>query len=74
MPRLEDLKTNLLNMSEEELRAKIKEIREDRIIRKGLNAKPAKAKKVKEPKPDNLRAALDAMSPEALAALMKGLE
>lgn len=70
MPRLEDLKQNLLNMSPDELRAKIKEIREDRIIRKG----PApKVKAAKKPKKDTLRAALDAMTPEELAKLMEGL-
>lgn len=72
MPRLEDLKQNLLDMTPEELRAKIKEIREDRIIRKN-KAPTAKAVKVKAEKKDTLKAALASMTPEQIEELFKGL-
>ena len=72
MPRLEDLKKNLLDMTPEELRARIIEIRNDRIIRKN-KAPTAKAVKAKAEKKDTLKAALDGMTPEQLEELFKGL-
>lgn len=72
MPRLEDLNKNLLEMTPDELRQRIKEIRQDRIIRKS-KAPTAKAVKEKAAKKDTLRSALDGMTPEQLEELFKGL-
>lgn len=70
MPRLEDLRQSLQDMSPEELRARIKTIREDRILRK---VQP-KAKVEKAKRKSAVHTALASLSPEELEALMKEME
>lgn len=74
MPRLEDLRKSLLDMSPDELRAKIAEIREDRRIRKD-KPKDKKAKVERKSSTQNLLAELVAgMSDEEREAFFKELE
>lgn len=74
MPRLEDLKKSLLNLTPDELRARIKTIREDRIIRKGPTpkAKAVKAEKKSKVKSD-LEALLAGMTEEEVAKFLEEL-
>lgn len=73
MPRLEDLKRNLLEMSPEELRAKVREIREDRKLRK----EPSKARKervrTEESAPAQLALLMEGLSPAEQEALLQEL-
>lgn len=67
MPRLEDLKQDLLTMTPEEIRASIRKIRADRIIRKG----PKKAEKVaRVKKTKTIDTLLAALSPADIAKLL----
>lgn len=70
MPRLEDLKKNLLDMSPDELRERIRQIRSDRILRK-VQPKTKVAKAKKESK---IKLAIGALSAEDLAKLLNDLE
>lgn len=74
MPRLEDLKKSFLEMDPDELRRKIREIREDRVIRKvSGKTKVAKAK-VKDTTQTQLAKLLAAMTPDEREAFLKELE
>ena len=70
MPRLEDLKRNLLDMTPDELRERIRQIRSDRILRK-VQPKTKVAKAKKESK---IKVAIAALSPEELAKLLSDME
>lgn len=74
MTRLEHLKISLLDMSPEELRARIRAIREDRRLRK----EPAKVRKERVRNADgartNILSVLKDMSPEEQEAFLKELE
>jgi hypothetical protein len=74
MPRLEDLKVSILDMSKDQLYAKIRQIREDRILRK---EKPKTATQKKERKTKvakDLASYLEALTPEEREAFIKELE
>lgn len=74
MPKLEDLRKSLLTMSPDELRAKIREIRADRIIRKEApRAKVDRAKKKDKTQMD-LRELMASMSDEEREAFLQELE
>lgn len=74
MPKLEDLRKSLLTMSPDELRAKIREIRADRIIRKEApRAKVDRAKK-KDKTTMDLRELMASMSDEEREAFLQELE
>lgn len=74
MPRLEDLKKSLLKMDPEELRAKIREIREDRIIRKDTKATKTKKAKTKDSAQTQLAKLLAGMSDEERDAFLQEIE
>lgn len=74
MPKLEDLKKNLLTMTPEELRARIREIRADRIIRKEAPKAKVNKAKAKDKTQTDLRAMMAAMTPEEREAFLKELE
>lgn len=74
VPKLEDLRKSLLTMSPDELRARIIEIRKDRIIRKEApKAKVDRAKK-KDKTTMDLRELMASMSEEEREQFMKELE
>lgn len=74
MPRLEDLKKNLLQMTPDEQRAKVREIREDRKLRK----EPTKVRKERVRKAasakDSVASLLAGLSPAEQEALLLELE
>lgn len=74
MPRLEDLKQDLRSMTTEELRAKIREIREDRVIRKDSGRTKAKVAKTKDTVATQLNKLLGGMTEEQIAAFLEGLD
>lgn len=74
MPRLEDLKKSLLAMDAEELRQRIKEIREDRVIRKDPGKVKVKKAKAKDSAQTALAKLLADMSDEEREAFLKELE
>lgn len=74
MPRLEDLKKSLLHMSADELREKIREIREDRIIRKDSGKAKAKKAKTADSVSTQLAKMMAIMSTEEREAFLKELE
>lgn len=74
MPRLEDLKKSLSKMNIEEIRAKIKEIREDRVIRKDPTATKKKKAKAKDSAQTMMAKMLAGMSDEEREAFFKELE
>jgi len=70
MGRLEDLRTSLLDMDAEEVREKIRHIREDRkLVKHVANAPRAK----REAKGKSLLASLVNMTPDQKAQLLKDL-
>lgn len=73
MPRLEDVKKNLLEMTPDELRAKIIEIREDKKLRK--TAPKARKEKIKNKETARKTAltALQGLTEEQKAALLAEL-
>lgn len=74
VPKLEDLRKSLLTMTPDELRARIREIRADRIIRKEApRAKVEKAKKKDKTQMD-LRELLASMSDEDREAFLKEID
>lgn len=74
VPKLEDLRKSLLTMSPDELRAKIIEIRKDRIIRKEApKAKVDRAKK-KDKTTMDLRELMASMSDAERDQFLKELE
>lgn len=74
VPRLEDLKKSLLKMDAEELRAKIREIREDRVIRKDTGKTKVKKAKVKDSAQTQLAKLLAGMSDAERNAFLKEIE
>lgn len=74
MPKLEDLRKSLLTMSPDELRAKIREIRADRIIRKEAPKKKVERAKAKDKTTMGLRELMASMSEEEREAFLKELE
>ena len=74
VPRLEDLKKSLLDMSTEELRAKIARIREDRIIRKEKPKTKVQKAERKSKIQSDLATLLAGMTPEEVETFMKELE
>lgn len=71
--RLEDLKHSLLDMSEEELRDKIRGIRSDRIIRKTTKAQKAAKAKTRATASSKIDKLLQAMTPAERDAFLKEL-
>lgn len=72
--RLDTLRKNLVDMTPEELREKVRNIRAERKAKK---ERPATIKKQREKKAKDksaLMAAMDKMSPEQLKALLGELE
>lgn len=68
--RLEDLKKSLLDMTQEEILAKVRAVRADRIIRKTTKAqKVAKVRSV-----GKMETLLASLSPEELAKLLEEFE
>lgn len=74
MPRLEDLKKSLLLMDPDELRAKIREIREDRVLRKISGKTKVTKAKVKDNVQTQLAKLLAGMDPGEREAFLKDLE
>lgn len=74
MPKLEDLRKSLLTMSPDELRAKIREIRADRIIRKEAPKKKVERAKAKDKTQMDLRELMASMSDEEREAFLQELE
>lgn len=74
MPRLENLRQSILDMSPDELRNKINEIRKDRIIRKDSGAVKKKAVKEKDSAMTGLQKMIAGMSEADRAAFLKELE
>lgn len=74
MPRLEDLKKSLLRMDPDELRAKIREIREDRVLRKDTGKTKAKKTKTKDSAQTQLAKLLASMDPAEREAFLKDIE
>lgn len=74
MPKLEDLRKSLLTMSPDELRAKIREIRADRIIRKEAPKKKVERAKAKDKTTMDLRELMASMSDEEREAFLQELE
>lgn len=69
MPRLEDLKREILNDTPEQLRERIRQIREDRKVRK--ERAPARKEKIRSTM--RVRGALEAMSPEERAIFLSSI-
>lgn len=74
MPRLEDLKKSLLDMTPDELRAKIHKIREDRILRKEKPKTAVQKKERRTKVASDLDKYLASLSDEERAAFLKELE
>lgn len=74
MPRLENLRKSILDMDPDELRAKINEIRKDRIIRKDSGATKKKVAKEKDSAMTGLQKMIAGMSEADRAAFLKELE
>lgn len=74
VPKLEDLRKSLLTMTPDELRARIREIRADRIIRKEAPKTKVDRAKKKDKTQIDLRELMAAMSDEERDAFMKELE
>lgn len=73
MPRLEDYQKDLLKMNPEELRARIREIRADRVIRKETpRTKSARVKTQDRAKTTAVKI-MDSIDPETLAAMLKDM-
>lgn len=74
MPKLEDLRKSLLTMSPDELRARIREIRADRIIRKEAPKARVQREKSKDKAKMDIREVIASMSEEDREAFLKELE
>lgn len=74
MPRLEDLKVSILDMTPDQLRAKLHQIREDRILRKSRPKTPVQKKEAKSKVASDLDKYLASMSDEEREAFLKELE
>lgn len=74
MPKLEDLRKSLLTMTPDELRAKIREIRADRIIRKEAPRKKVERAKAKDKTTMDLRELMASMTDEEREAFLQELE
>lgn len=74
MPKLEDLRKSLLTMTPDELRARIREIRADRIIRKEAPKAKINRAKAKDKTQMDLRQLIASMSDEERDAFLKELE
>lgn len=74
MPKLEDLRKSLLTMSPDELRARIREIRADRIIRKEHPKARVEKAKAKDKTQIDLRQLMAEMTEEEREAFFKELE
>lgn len=72
--RLKDLKKDILEMTEEELRDKVRAIRADRIIRKQSKATKVAKAKTSAKASDKAAKLLEGMSKEELAKLLEELE
>lgn len=72
--RLEDLKKNLLEMSEEELLTQIRSIRADRVIRKQTKKQKVAKAKTRATAADKVAKLTSGMTPEQLEALFKEFE
>ena len=74
MPRLEDLKQSLLDMTEDEIRDKVRAIRADRVIRKQTKAQKAAKAKTRATASDKLAKLTAGMTPAELAKLLEQFE
>lgn len=74
MPKLEDLRKSLLTMTPDELRARIREIRADRIIRKEAPKAKVNRAKAKDKTQIDLRSLLASMTDEEREAFLKELD
>jgi hypothetical protein len=72
MPKnLKDLRTSLLNLSQDELLQRLRDVRDDRKVSKtAISVRAARTKK----KSDNIVSRINSLSPEARAALIADLE
>lgn len=72
--RLEQLRPDLLKMTEEELREFVRQTRIDRRIKKDRPAKKVAAKRESVKAKDKASKMLQGMSPEMIAAMLKKLQ
>lgn len=71
MAKLEQLRVSLLDMTPEEVRERIRFVREDRRVTKKADKAPAKKR---EAKADKTRALIASLTPAQKKALLKSLE